>query len=337
MQDRRVDDPFRILIVDDESINVQIAARLLQKEGLLVSYALNAAQALQRIEAVQFDLFLVDIMMPEIDGISLCRSIQQMPDQRDVPLLFLTALDKQGTIVEAFQAGAVDYIVKPFYGPELVQRVLAHLRIRDLQKRLESQMNETSLQMLRSVQAEDELRKSQIELSEANRVLANWAHRDPLTGLWNRRKAWELMLYEADRSDRNKWSTGLIMIDLDHFKIVNDTHGHSIGDEILKQVSALILDSVRGQDTVIRWGGEEFLVILPETVSKGALTVAEKLRAIAEDTVWRESSVLVTFSLGVSIRHAGQSWDSAIKEADDALYLAKETGRNRVEAAVSCL
>ncbi|MFW6362271.1 MAG: diguanylate cyclase [Spirochaeta sp.] len=324
---------FNVLIVDDEPVNLQIAAVMLQKYDIHVAYASSGVQALDRVEKADFDLFLVDIMMPGMDGIQLCRSLQQNPRTRDVPLLFLTAISKRDTIVQAFQAGAADYITKPFFGPELIQRVLAHLRARDLQKRLEASVNETSLQILKSLEVEEELRKSRAQLSEANKVLTNWAHRDPLTGLWNRRKAWELMEYEAGRSDRHGRPTGVIMIDIDNFKAINDSFGHDIGDTTLIRMSELILAGVRAQDIAIRWGGEEFLIILPETPLSGAHQVAEKLRAAAASARWEPTKQGVTLSLGVAERHPNQDWDEAIKHADDALYVAKESGRNRVEVA----
>lgn len=328
-------EPFSVLIVDDEPVNIQIAAIMLQHHNIKAAYALSGVEALDRIQTTEFDLFLIDIMMPGMDGIELCRALKKDPHTKDIPVLFLTAIHKRDTIVEAFQAGAADYITKPFFGPELVQRVHANLRVRDLQKRLEASVNETSLQILKGVEVEEELRKSQAQLADANRVLANWAHRDPLTGLWNRRKAWDLMMYEADRNDRHKRVSGILMLDLDYFKVINDTRGHDIGDLVLKRISELITATVRTQDIVVRWGGEEFLIILPETSLDGTRTLAEKLRAVVDTAEWDIEGVNVTLSVGVAQRRPGQSWETAIKSADDALYLAKESGRNRIELSTS--
>ncbi|AFG38415.1 diguanylate cyclase [Spirochaeta africana] len=325
--------PFRVLVVDDEPINLQIAAVMLEKEGVQAAYALSGVEALDRVQAVDFDLFLVDIMMPGMDGIELCRLLQENPRTRDIPLIFLTAISRREVVVQAFEAGAVDFISKPFFGPELVQRVRAHLRIRDLQKRLEASVNETSLQILKSVEVEEELRSSQSQLAEANKVLENWAHRDPLTGLWNRRKAWDLMHYEADRSDRYGRPTGVIMIDLDLFKQVNDTYGHDVGDRMLVEVTGRLAELVRKQDILVRWGGEEFLVVLPETDQPGAEQLAEKMRSEIAGQRFEFAAEQLTLSLGIAVRMPGQDWDQVIKRADDALYLAKESGRNRAIAA----
>jgi PleD family two-component response regulator len=189
------------------------------------------------------------------------------------------------------------------------------LKLRTLQRRMEDFANQLNLQILHAMKTESELLQSQTALAEANKTLTDWAHKDTLTGLWNRRKAWDLMEYEAERSVRQARPIGVAMLDLDKFKSVNDTLGHDIGDLVLKQAAAVLSQSMRKGDILARWGGEEFLAVFPETDLEGTKAAGEKLRA----------------SIGATIKRPDSDWDSALKDADLALYRAKEGGRNRVE------
>lgn len=324
-------DSFSILIVDDEPINIQVAAGYLKNENLKISFATSGTEALKRITAVDFDLFILDIMMPEMDGFELCRIIKQNPRYKDVPIIFLTAKVDKESLIEGFNQGAADYLTKPFFAQELVHRVSAHLKIRYLQRRMEEYTNELNLQILRAMKMEQELKENEVSLYRANQTLLEMASRDPLTQLFNRRRALELMDYEADRCLRHKRPIGVILMDLDHFKSINDVYGHDKGDEVLVNSARTISNALRKQDMLSRWGGEEFLVILPETNEAGTLIVAEKIRKALESTDQILIDRSITISLGCSMKLPETGWDEAIKAADEALYEAKNGGRNTVK------
>jgi diguanylate cyclase (GGDEF)-like protein len=319
------------LVVDDEPLNLKLITTLLAPIDLDVVTASDGRDAQRLMGQQTFDLLLFDIMMPDIDGLALTRWARSDPNHKDVPVLVLTSLTSKKTLTEAFEAGAVDFLTKPFHGAELVYRVKAQLKLRLLQRRMESFANELNLQVLRAMKTEEELVRSQNALAEANHTLANWAHRDTLTGLWNRRKAWDLMEYESHRSHRKARTIGVAMVDIDLFKGINDTLGHDVGDRVLKQAADILEHSVRRGDILARWGGEEFLAVFPETDLEGATVAAEKLRFAVQEASWDiPNRQGVTVSVGVAVKGPGLGWDPVLKEADLALYRAKESGRNRV-------
>jgi len=319
------------LVVDDEPLNLKLMETLLKPLDLDLVLASDGHQAQELMKQQTFDLLLFDIMMPEIDGLELTRWARQDPSHKDVPTLILTSMAGKETLLQAFEAGAVDYLTKPFHGPELLHRVKAQLKLRTLQRRMESFANELNLQILKAMKTETELLQSQGALAEANRALSEWAHKDALTGLWNRRKAWDLMEYEAERSNRLDRSIGVAMLDLDKFKSVNDTLGHDVGDLVLKQAAEVLSGSLRKGDILARWGGEEFLAVFPETDLEGTQIAAEKLRAAIERAPWTlKDRPGMTVSIGVAVKKSGVDWEEALKTADAALYRAKENGRNRV-------
>lgn len=324
---------FSILIVDDQPDNIQIAAGMLNGKRMTISYATSAREALTRLKTIDFDLFLLDIMMPEMNGIELCQHIKQNPQYKDSPVIFLTAKTDKQTLIAGFKAGAVDYITKPFFPDELIHRVQAHLQLRAARRELEDYTNQLHLQVLKALQAEQALEQKQQELEAANKALSEWASTDQLTGLLNRRKGWDYMEYESDRSHRENRCISLLMIDIDFFKPINDTLGHAVGDRILVQVAEVMRSTFRNQDILIRWGGEEFLIVLPETDTKGAVMAAEKLRSNMRAIDWQLEDRAVTISVGAACKRCSDNWDDSIKRADDALYTAKHNGRDRVVAA----
>jgi len=323
----------KALVVDDEKINLLLLERILEPLKLELSFANNGLEAKNLLIDHDFDILLFDIMMPEINGIDLTRWTKEQPAYKDVPVLILTSLSDKQTLLDSFDAGAVDYLTKPFFGPELVHRVQAHLKLRELQRRMETFANELNVQILKAMQTEQELLKNKEALAEANKALADWAHKDTLTGLWNRRKATSLMEYEASRSNRNSRPIGIAMLDLDKFKSVNDSLGHDAGDLVLKTAASVLAETLRSSDILARWGGEEFLAVFPETDLQGTIKAAEKLRLAVQNAQWSlPDRPGMTVSIGVAIRMPDMSWDDAIKTADLGLYRAKEGGRNRVEA-----
>ena len=321
---------IQILIVDDDPTNIQVAAAHLKTLGIQITYSLTAKEAMKRIEANPPHLILLDIMMPEVDGLTFCKTLKENRQFRDIPIIFLTARIDKETLIEAFNVGGVDYLTKPFHGPELNQRVLNQLRIVDLLQRFESANAELNIQVLKAMKAQEELEKYQKELLNANAQLKELASKDSLTGLLNRRRGWELMEYEAARGDRSNTMASVILLDIDHFKQINDTYGHPEGDRILVEVAELIQSVIRAQDFCIRWGGEEFLIMLPDTGIDGSIVLSKKIQVHAKAKDWMLKDRSVTFSGGCVERKPHAVLEDVIATADELLYKAKTSGRNQI-------
>ncbi len=320
-----------ILVVDDNPQNIQLVAGHLKERGYRIAFSQSGSDALDKVENTHFDLILLDIMMPEMDGLELCRRIKEKPEYREIPIIFLTAKTDKESIVHGFEVGAVDYVVKPFFGAELLARVHTHLKIKAFQEQLEEINTEMNRELLKSMELAEDLTKTKEELQAVNRQLYERATKDPLTGLFNRRKMIDSLEYEKERTNRGESCYAIIICDIDHFKSVNDTYGHDCGDEILTQVASLFGETIRKQDQLARWGGEEFLILLPETGEEGALTLAEKIRRSIEEGEYScpDHSIKLTMTFGIGVCEGEKDPDRCIKEADLALYHGKTGGRNR--------
>lgn len=320
-----------ILIVDDNPQNIQLVATHLKTENYRISFAQSGMDALEKIRNAPFDLVLLDIMMPEMDGYETCRRIHEMPESRETPVIFITAKIDKDSIVRGFEAGAVDYIMKPFHSAELLVRIRTHLELKSYRDRLEEINIDLNKEILKGIQMETELRESRAELQKVNRQLYEKATTDSLTGLLNRRKMLDFIEYEHERTDRTRQAYSLVMADIDFFKQINDTYGHDCGDLVLREIASILLTQVRKQDQVSRWGGEEFLMLLPDTKGEGALFLAEKIRDTIEnhDFTCNRDKVHMTMTFGISTRGNAKDVEELIKQADIALYTGKESGRNR--------
>ena len=251
------------------------------------------------------DLVLCDLVMPGFDGQKLLTMRAQKPDAAAIPVIMLTAADDIERKVELLDKGAADYVTKPFHPKELAARVRVHLRLKQLSD----------------------------EVQAANARLEALATTDELTGLYNRRHFDRLLAGEHQRTTRYKTPLSIALVDVDHFKDVNDTYGHQMGDEVLRNMGSLIKSAVRTTDLAARYGGEEICVILPHTPLTGALELAERLRLLTEEATHTlgEHTIRKTISVGVSCSSAGaESAAELLKRADEALYAAKRSGRNRV-------
>ncbi|HEX8245348.1 MAG TPA: diguanylate cyclase [Longimicrobium sp.] len=313
--------PVRVLVVDDLPDNVEILRARLESRGYLVDTAENGEEALQRVKAAPPQLILCDVMMPGIDGYEVARRIKE--DGRSgalpfIPIILVTALGETEHIVQGLNTGADDYIAKPYHFQELEARVRAMLRIKRLQ---------------------DELDSKNRELEVVNKRLRKLSITDGLTELFNHRHVHELLREEFERSRRTEEPLAVTMVDLDKFKNVNDTYGHPTGDVVLYETARILNDTAREIDMVGRYGGEEFIAILPNTDEEEAAAFAERVRTAVEQHVFRDEDASVelrmTCSSGVASfpSEGAESPEQLLKKADDALYVAKESGRNRVVRA----
>jgi diguanylate cyclase (GGDEF)-like protein len=303
----------RILVVDDHEDNVEVLRARLEARGYEVEGATNGQEALDTVSRWCPDLVLLDVMMPDMDGLEVVKRLKADKNLPFIPVIMQTALDSTERMVAGLEAGADDYVTKPINFQELEARVRSLLRIKKLQQ---------------------EVADREKELSQMNDKLLHISMTDGLTGVDNRR-ALEQRLHEMfEHSLRLHEPIACVMCDIDHFKKVNDTYGHAAGDAVLKQFAEILRDEAREIDRVGRYGGEEFLLLLPGTVLDSAVTFAERVRhRVEENTFSFEGGTLKrTVSLGVA------SWphpkikgrEGMLKAADDALYVAKEMGRNRV-------
>lgn len=296
---------MRVLVADDEAVSRRLLQSSLTRWGYEVVPASDgneAARALLAPDAPK--LAVLDWMMPGLDGLQLCQEIRRSKPEPYTYILLLTGKRSQGDVIEGLEAGADDYITKPFDPNELKVRLRTGKRILYLQEQLIS----------------------------AREALRDRATHDQLTGLWNRAAIMDILEEEIGRTRRAGGTLGVLMADLDHFKKVNDTHGHPAGDEVLRQAAKAICESTRRYDSVGRYGGEEFLVVLPGCDACNALSHAERLRtAVANLGVdFNGHQIRPTLSLGVAVSNKppyASAFD-LVQAADWALYQAKREGRN---------
>jgi diguanylate cyclase (GGDEF)-like protein len=300
----------RILIAEDDPISRRMLEAFLVKSGFQVMTASDGLEALRILEREDAPtLAVLDWMMPGLEGPQVCQRVREHLDRPYVYILLLTARSQKGDLLRGLESGADDYLTKPFDAQELRARLHVGRRILDLQDGL--------------IAAREELRFR--------------ATHDLLTGIWNRGSALDAINREKSRQVREGGSFGVILIDVDHFKQVNDTYGHLCGDEVLKEAAARMGHCVRPYDTLGRYGGEEFLVVAPSSDIQGALVVAERIRQLIDSAPINTAAgpVRITVSCGISASVAGNMLDSQalLHTADEALYRAKEHGRNRSELA----
>jgi two-component system cell cycle response regulator len=301
---------MRILIADDESMSRKLLQKTLERVGYEVTAVENGRLAAEHLCSADGPrLALLDWVMPELDGPGVCREVRKRKVQSYVYMVLLTSKESKEDVVAGLESGADDYLTKPFDPEELKARLRTGLRILNLEDRL--------------VEAREEMRFQ--------------ATHDGLTALWNRGVIVELLGRELARSRRENVCTAILIGDLDHFKSVNDTYGHLVGDDVLKETAKRLLSSVRSYDFVGRYGGEEFLVVLNNCNPAFGLARAEEIRkTIAQKPVPSSSGpVPITMSLGLLL---SQEWgyrpvEELLHEADTALYAAKAAGRNCVKVA----
>jgi two-component system, cell cycle response regulator len=293
----------RILVAEDSRVvRALVRAQLLAQEYEVIEAA-DGVEAVAALHAHSIDVVLCDVEMPNMGGYGVLEAMQADPALALIPFVFLTGHTDSEQAAEALRRGALDYLRKPFEPVELAARIHASMRTKRLQ---------------------DELRVRAAELERLSST-------DALTGLNNRRFMQETLARFAAMERRHGTVWSVAMLDLDRFKSVNDTYGHAAGDAILCQAAERLAGRIRTEDVLARWGGEEFLVVFPETAGAGAAAAAESLRATIakEPMVFDGGEVHQTVSIGWAEGFDGSA-EATVQRADEAVYRAKATGRNRV-------
>lgn len=302
--------PASVLVIDDAPYVREDVTRALvaMDPTLQVLCANDGLRGLVLLKQEPIDLVLCDVVMPNVDGFKLLKLVRDQSAFDDVPIILLTGEEHVREKVRGFALGAADYVTKPFDHEELCARVRVHLKVRALKA----------------------------ELKEKNARLETLVREDPLTGLKNRRAFDELLLHHFQQAERYRAPLALAMVDIDHFKLINDRFGHPVGDKILRAVAQLLVATARVQDVVVRYGGEEFAILMPHTDVPGALLAAERHRkrvASLDATEWDgPSSLTASFGVAAAPRADVVRAEGLVERADAALYRAKARGRNAVEA-----
>jgi diguanylate cyclase (GGDEF)-like protein len=298
----------KLLVVDDEPPILDLLKRRLEALGCTVHTLPGGSRVVQTARDLMPDLILLDVMMPDLDGFSVCQALKADALVRDIPVIMMTARSEVDSRIKGLEMGAHDYVPKPFEASELVARIRAALRVKQLQD----------------------------ELKEANRKLERLATSDPLTDLPNRRTFDEQFFLAVERSRRSGEALSVMMIDLDRFKRINDTYGHQVGDDALRALGRLVSGRRRVTDLVGRYGGEEFVWVLPGAPAAAAVEVGEWLRRAVEELAVESESGPVRFTVSAGITTYDPTTDGPIgatailETADEALREAKAQGRNRV-------
>ncbi|PLY03086.1 MAG: diguanylate cyclase response regulator [Desulfuromonas sp.] len=298
-----------ILIIDDNRTIRQQVREILHGTELFENCheAGDGIEGFKILLSEKIDIILCDLEMPGMDGYKFLRMVASREELMDIPVILLTSHEEQEAKIRGLEAGASDYVTKPFFPAELLARVKVQLKIKSLQ---------------------DSLKQSNLQLKELSQT-------DALTGLANRRQLMNILAIEFERSRRTGTPFSILMIDLDHFKKINDNYGHQDGDVVLRSTAELMLAHLRQYDTAARFGGEEFTLVLPETDPVEAAGVAERIRKEISKMTFTGSiaKLKLTASIGVATVPKDNigSLDDFLRAADDALYQAKNNGRNRVE------
>lgn len=309
-----MDEKLEILVVEDSPTQALQLQFLLESEGYEVSVAKNGREGLDLLAERPFSIVITDWVMPEMDGVELCRAIRDRAGKDYVYLFLVTAKSSKEEIVSGLEGGADDYLVKPIEPAELVARLTTARRVLDLEQ----------------------------TLKERNREITRLLHTDHLTQVFNRNHLDEQLVVICKQALRYHRSLSVVLCDLDYFKKVNDSYGHLVGDEVLKGFAKTVKETIRfGVDWVARYGGEEFVVVLPETDHEGVMPVCERIRQAIAELSFEDGSggrFSITASFGVAVLPGSGNFDKVtgydlIGLADDCLYQAKNAGRDRVIVA----
>jgi diguanylate cyclase (GGDEF)-like protein len=295
-----------ILVADDSMVVRAVLRRQLEADGHTVVEAVDGEEAITASREYRPDVILLDVEMPVLDGHATLQRLKADAELRDIPVVFLTGRVDTADVVTGLRLGAHDYLRKPFEANELVARISAALRTKSLQ---------------------DELRARNAELDRVSRI-------DMLTGIYNRRHLDEYMRRVISSARRHGRTVGVLLVDIDHFKDVNDQHGHLAGDAVLREVAHRLQGAMRTEDALGRWGGEEFIAVLTDTPGESIGVLAERMRqVIASAPFVLDNGTEITVTVSIGHTDGTEDAEVLVHRADDALYVAKEGGRNQVAAA----
>lgn len=342
-----------ILIVDDDLVNRRVIANYLAMSGYNIIEANCAEDAFRIVDSQPIDLVLLDVMMPRISGYEACKVFRETYPAHELPIILLTARSQMNDLVMGFEAGANDFMVKPIAKETLMIRVATHLQLHDVMRNLDKKVAERTDELNKSNAV---LKQAQQELEVAYQKLEEASLTDPLTGLNNRRflnksLAADIAIVERSYHDwannqagavlkinpPNEQDLMFMLLDIDLFKSVNDTYGHSAGDKLLEQLSQLLKLTLRESDYLVRWGGEEFLIVIRYCTREEVPELAERIRQKVEQfefDIGNGQKIAKTCSIGMAAypfyraKPAALTWEQVIDTADRALYLAKNNGRN---------
>jgi diguanylate cyclase (GGDEF)-like protein len=310
-----------ILIVDDLPQNILALESVINDMGVEIFTARSGNDALRLSLKHDFALLLLDVQMPGMNGFEVASLIRSNPKTSHFPIIFITAGMKDlFDQIKGYETGAVDYLMKPFEPVILRSKVRVFRELYQQRKVIEKFYSNL----------EQIVEERTAELKDANETISRLAATDELTKLFNRRYFNERLSAALSAARRHDYPLSLIMIDLDNFKVINDTYGHSEGDQVLKAFADLLRDMIRTEDVAARWGGEEFIIILPHTLCESAAAQAERIRAAFENHTVSSTPIPLSASFGVVQLEENEDEDSLIRRADRALYRAKHEGRNRV-------
>ncbi len=305
-----------VLLVEDNKFQSAVIKEFLEKHGYQVILVEDGMSAFKAAKTERLDIIILDRILPDIEGSEVCRWLKMDPNTRGVPIIMLTEKGSITDKVVGLEAGADDYLPKPFDENELNARIYVRLRSKSQQ---------------------DELKQKNQQLEDMLTRVETLAISDSLTGLFNRRRFEFILSNEFKRAARYNNHLSCLMIDIDHFKEVNDAHGHQAGDAVLREISQIIQTCIRDVDTIARWGGEEFVVLSPSTSTENAkLAAARILNAVSRHVFVAFGRISVTVSIGI----AGlpdpslDTQEKLVHAADLAMYEAKKNGRNRIETAL---
>lgn len=296
----------KVLSVDDDPESLKLIKKALEFDGYRVETASSGSEALSKISEWEPHLVLLDVSMPGLNGLETLAFLRSSNEY--VSTIFVSGKSNPEDVIMGLDAGADDYICKPYNPLELLSRIRCHLRIKDIRD----------------------------ELTRANARLKELVDIDDLTGLFNMRSLYQKLDYELDRASRYNRVVSVVMMDMDHFKSVNDENDHLFGSFVLSEIGNIIKENIRKVDFAARYGGDEFLIVLTETNIEGTRTFCERLRSRIENYEFKNDkhSRKLTSSLGFAITEAGSAALDArafVRYADRALYKSKEMGRNRIE------
>ena len=304
-----------VLLVEDDPIQAEATKEILEKAGYNVECTTDGISAIRQVKANKPDIILLDVILPGLDGYEVCRWLKLEEQTKGIPVIMLTVKTELSDKISGLHIGADDYLPKPYNELELNARIYASLRTKALQ---------------------DELKSKNTQLEELLAKVEYMAITDVLTGLFNRRRLHLDLAKEFERSKRYELPLSLMLMDLDHFKNINDTYGHLAGDMVLQDVAKIIQKNIRETDTAARYGGEEFIVLLPNTKKEDAVHLAERMRLSIENHTFPDmQNAAITISIGI----AGvpdkdiTTEDKIVQCADIALYKSKQNGRNRTVVA----